>query len=245
MNDQARDRAQSFGSVAPDYDRYRPGYPEAAASLFPSLTGRKVADVGAGTGLLTSFLVGLGAQVTAIEVDPAMTDVLRSKAPAATVLLGAAESLPLRDASMDVVACSSAWHWFAQPAGESEFARVVRPGGHVFALWNGFDEDATWIEEIRQLREPNRQSPLARRQRAADFCDEWFRNVTQLKLPWTWSRTVDDVIGLFGTFSGLLAQKGDDRTRVLAEVRERLADHVVNGRLDLPMAVRGTTAIRQ
>lgn len=239
------ERARSFGSAALDYDRYRPGYPDEAATLFGPIAERTVVDVGAGTGLFTAFLARLGAHVIAVEIDPLMADVLRAAVPSATVYVAPAEALPLEDASADVVACSSAWHWFTQPQAASEFARVVRPGGDVFALWNGFDEDVSWLEEVRQLREPNRQSSFARRHRAADFPDEWFTDVTPVKLTWTWSRTIEEVVQVFGTYSGLLTQPEEDRARVLDDVRARLVPHAVAGRLDLPMAVRGTRAVRR
>ncbi|MBA2774343.1 MAG: class I SAM-dependent methyltransferase, partial [Nocardioidaceae bacterium] len=65
-------RALTFGQMAEEYDRWRPGYPDAAVDwLAPPAPGR-VADVGAGTGRLTSLLLSRGLTVEAVEPDPRM-----------------------------------------------------------------------------------------------------------------------------------------------------------------------------
>ena len=54
-------RGLKFGTVAEEYDRFRPGPPPQAAALAGDLRGLDVLEVGAGTGKLTRFLLALGA----------------------------------------------------------------------------------------------------------------------------------------------------------------------------------------
>jgi 16S rRNA A1518/A1519 N6-dimethyltransferase RsmA/KsgA/DIM1 with predicted DNA glycosylase/AP lyase activity len=54
-----------------------------------------VLDLGAGTGKLTAILVGMGADVTAVEPDPAMIAQLRRELPSVRSLAGSAEEIPL------------------------------------------------------------------------------------------------------------------------------------------------------
>jgi 16S rRNA A1518/A1519 N6-dimethyltransferase RsmA/KsgA/DIM1 with predicted DNA glycosylase/AP lyase activity len=49
-----------------------------------------VLDLGAGTGKLTASLVSLGAEVIAVEPDPAMLDELRRALPTVRALPGSA-----------------------------------------------------------------------------------------------------------------------------------------------------------
>jgi 2-polyprenyl-3-methyl-5-hydroxy-6-metoxy-1,4-benzoquinol methylase len=75
-------RGSAFGAVADAYAEHRPDYPQAAVrwALEPAghaVAGLRVLDLGAGTGKLTAVLTGLGAQVTAVEPDPAMLAQLR------------------------------------------------------------------------------------------------------------------------------------------------------------------------
>lgn len=68
-------RAQSFGSVAEAYERFRPGYPAELFDLVTAYAGRPLRtalEIGAGTGKATRVLAGRGIAVTATDPDQAM-----------------------------------------------------------------------------------------------------------------------------------------------------------------------------
>jgi SAM-dependent methyltransferase len=239
-------RGLRFGTVAEDYDRYRPAPPPEAAGLFGDLTGHRVLEVGAGTGQLTRFLRGLGAEVSIIEPDDAMRAVLVRRSPEVTVLDGRAESVPAADASFDVVASSSAWHWFEQPAATIELARVLRDEGRIFVLWNGFSRDDPWMRELTRLRE--REGDSGRRPRgwhAELAVENLFREVRDVTIDWTYTLAIDDVVALFRTYSGAIIRSEDDRRAMDVAVRARLTARFGDGPAELPMTLRGTTARRR
>src|SRR5579863_10707560 len=107
----------SFGAAAAAYAEHRPDYAQAAVrwALEPA-TGPRVLDLGAGTGKLTATLVALGADVIAVEPDPAMLAELRRALPDVRALPGRARSVPLPDASVDAVLAGNAMHWFDMDA---------------------------------------------------------------------------------------------------------------------------------
>jgi SAM-dependent methyltransferase len=95
-----------------------------------------VLDLGAGTGKLTQILVDRYAQVIAVEPLDELRAILTERLPVADVRSGAAEAIPLEDASVDAVFAGQAFHWFANDAAVAEIARVLRPGGVLALLWN-------------------------------------------------------------------------------------------------------------
>jgi ubiquinone/menaquinone biosynthesis C-methylase UbiE len=142
------ERAASFARVADAYERARPGYPADAVLWLAGETPCDVVDLGAGTGKLTRSLAALGHHVVAVEPVAEMLDQLRTAVPGATAVLGSAESMPLPDGSVDVVACAQAFHWFDQEAALSEIARVLRPGGRIALVWNVRDERVPWVADL-------------------------------------------------------------------------------------------------
>src|SRR5690606_15874637 len=101
-----------FGVAASAYATHRPDYAEAAVWwALEAAPGRRVLDLGAGTGKLTATLLSTGVEVTAVEPDPAMLAELRHELPEVPALQGTAESIPLPDASVDAVLAGNAMHW--------------------------------------------------------------------------------------------------------------------------------------
>jgi len=149
--DEKRGRATSFASVADAYERGRPEYPLDAVRWLTGEEAADAVDLGAGTGKLTRGLVALGHRVTAVEPLPEMLEQLRRKVPSATAVTGSAEAIPLPDASVDVVVCAQAFHWFDHPVALQEIARVLRPGGRLALVWNTRDDRDGWVSELSDV----------------------------------------------------------------------------------------------
>src|SRR4029078_7627457 len=106
------DHARSFGTAADRYDRYRPAYSPAAVRCALGEGPLRVADVGAGTGILSRVVRGEGHAVVAIEPDDEMRALLKTVSPDIPAYEGTAEEIPLPDASVDAVVAGQAYHWF-------------------------------------------------------------------------------------------------------------------------------------
>lgn len=133
---------ERFSDCAGDYDLYRPGYPASLGHWLASRgMGAKtvVADVGAGTGIFSQFLLALGCEVFLIEPNAAMIERARHRLrrhPRATLLVARAEAIPLGTATVDWVTAAQAFHWFDAAAAKEAFTRSLRPGGQVLLVWN-------------------------------------------------------------------------------------------------------------
>jgi SAM-dependent methyltransferase len=148
------ERAGSFGRVAEEYERGRPGYPRAAIDWLLGERPLDVLDVGAGTGKLTAALADAGHRVVAVEPLPEMRAILTARLPDVRTLAGSAEALPLPDACVDAVAVGSAFHWFDRARAMPEIKRVLRAPGVLGLLGNGFDTSSRWVARVREILGP-------------------------------------------------------------------------------------------
>lgn len=137
------DGVERFDDRVADYVRFRPGYPVGVVSLLERELGAPppadVVDVGAGTGKLTELLADAGHRVIAVEPNEAMrAEAARLLGRRKTVELvdGSAEATGLPEECADAITVAQAFHWFDVDAARAEFARILRPGGRVFLLWN-------------------------------------------------------------------------------------------------------------
>ena len=140
----------AFAAVAGAYERGRPEYPPALLDLLRP--AGHVLDLAAGTGKLTRLLRTAPVRVTAVE--PLAE--LRAFLDADDVLDARAESLPLPDASIDLVTVGDAWHWFDHERAADEVARVTRPGGRVALVWQEPDTALAppWTDVLGRLLAP-------------------------------------------------------------------------------------------
>ena len=154
-------RRLSFGSVAGDYDRYRPAPPPQALDWLIPPDASAVLDLAAGTGAVTRLLIGRAARVVAVEPDERMRAVLAARCPEAEVLEGRGEDIPLPDASVDAVVIASAWHWLDPERAVPEIARVLRPGGALGVIWVSRDSRVDWVAEFNGLMREAREADRA------------------------------------------------------------------------------------
>lgn len=147
----------AFDSLAEDYDRGRPHWP---SSLLDGIEGTAVLDLAAGTGKLTTLLVDRFEVVHAVEPLAGMRSVLERNVPAANVLAGSAERIPLDDASVDAAFVAEAFHWFDSAAAVRELARVLRRGGRLVVCFNDYSLMAQLPDAFRdELRAATKDLP--------------------------------------------------------------------------------------
>ncbi|CAN5141608.1 class I SAM-dependent methyltransferase [soil metagenome] len=147
-----------YSQQAKSYSSGRPDYPaelhDWLVDVLGATAGKLVVDLGAGTGKFTKRVVATGADVIAIEPVAAMREQARLTVPGIKVLDGSAESTGLDTASVDVIVCAQAFHWFATDAALREMHRVLRPGGRLGLIWNVRDESTPWVAKITDLITP-------------------------------------------------------------------------------------------
>lgn len=108
------------------------------------LAGRRVIEVGAGTGRVTALLARAGADVHAFDRAPAMIEVAREHVPGVRFDVADARALPVDDGSADALVAGWVYGhlrlwmpdgWRAEiGAALDEAARVVAPGGAIVVI---------------------------------------------------------------------------------------------------------------
>jgi SAM-dependent methyltransferase len=237
-------RRLSFGSVAADYDRYRPGPPPQALDWLVPPDARAILDLAAGTGVVTRQLIGRAARVIAVEPDARMRAVLAARCPEAEVMDGRGEDIPLPDASVDAVVVSAAWHWLDPGRAVPEITRVLRTGGTLGVMWTARDGRVPWVAEFNALARESREAdraaerPAGRRRREVTFPPGTpLSPPEERRFEFSLAMTSEQLAGLLGTYSGVITLEEEQRAAFSRRVTAFL-DRQPWGQADVPLICR-------
>jgi SAM-dependent methyltransferase len=131
---------------------------ERAVNALALRPGQRVLDAGCGTGQWAVGFARFGCTVTAIDLAPAMLERARARAAEAGVAItfreGDLGALEEPDGSVEAVHCRCVLQFSPDPAGVlREFARVLAPGGRLYAAVPGA-LSPIYAESYRRLLEP-------------------------------------------------------------------------------------------
>jgi SAM-dependent methyltransferase len=247
-------RAGSFGGVAAQYERYRPGPSPAAVDwILPGPVGT-VVDLGAGTGALSRLLLDRADEVIAVEPDDRMRSILIEQVPAVRAVKGRGESMPLPDHSVDAVVASSSWHWMEPVSALHEVGRILVPGGTMGAVWSGPDPEGPFLVQAQALLAEQPPADGSQGTEVADvILGDARRPLPSLEIPggvpfdqpehevfrWDVALNADELIGLLGTLSSIITLPEERRRRVTDEARRLLRELLgVEGDVTVDVAFR-------
>src|ERR1044072_7463235 len=148
---------QRFSNRVENYVKYRPHYPAAMVTYLQErfgFTSGAIADIGAGTGILTKLLLDAGYTVYAVEPNGPMLDkaiALLNEYPGFTAVTGTAENTTLPNNSVDAVMAAQAFHWFNAEKSRAEFTRILKANGLVVLVWNERRVDSAFEKEYEVL----------------------------------------------------------------------------------------------
>jgi ubiquinone/menaquinone biosynthesis C-methylase UbiE len=237
-----------FGQVAKSYAKAREDIP---VSLMDSLyirgvffDGKKVADIGCGTGALTRKIAIRKANVTG--VDP-LEELLqhaaalnKSKNYNIPYLQGTSENTGLGDSQFDLVTVMRAWHWFDREKAIAEMKRILKEKGTLIVIDSGFLTGPLVIEKTFEvlsryvsggLKPAGAKADSSKRINGfpVEWFDEWQTNGFELrdfyKLNYNVSFTKDAWIERVESISWLAGLEKDVRNKALEDLTESLSDH--------------------
>lgn len=229
--DPSRAAAWTAAEAAAVYERGRPAYAEQAVdfALAPvrDRPRLRALDLGAGTGKLTRQLLARGVHTVAVEPAGGMRAALARAVPAAEVLTGSAEELPLPAGAVDLVTAGQAFHWFDRDRALPEIARVLRPGGVLALLYNSRDDAVDWVRALSDLvGELDKADYLSRtRGRVPDELPPHFALDGTLRAPHDQQLDAAGLVDLVSSRSYVIAMPAGERAALLARVVELTRTH--------------------
>lgn len=138
--------------------------------ILDSLPAAITLDAACGTGRYAEHLSALGQRVIGIDSSPEMLARARTRVPRAEFLQGDLHRLPLARDHVDIIVCALALtHLPDLEPVMAEFARVLRPGGHL--VISDVHQELVALGSVPRVRSPAGEPGLlpAHRHRASDY----------------------------------------------------------------------------
>jgi SAM-dependent methyltransferase len=207
-------------------------------------SGSAVLEIGAGTGQATIPMLDLGARVTAIEPGAALVRELlaRTAGYRLVTIETTFEDALVPEASFDIVASATAFHWVDPAVGVRKAAQALRDFGWL-AVWSNVYGDPERPDPFHEAIQPllrsyapelsrpeaARPEDVARPEEANDCSD--FDEAEEHVFRWEATHNPAEVRALFSTFSPWIALPAERREPLLdalhALARDEFAGRVV------------------
>lgn len=137
------DSKDKFTNKVEEYIKYRPSYPKEFIDYLFNEVGISsdsiVADIGAGTGILTKQFGDKVRTIFAVEPNLNMRTACQeycSHLQNMVLIDGSAEDTGLEDGSVNFITVAQAFHWFDRDKCKMEFKRILKANGKVVLVWN-------------------------------------------------------------------------------------------------------------
>jgi SAM-dependent methyltransferase len=213
-----------FSSRAEDYAKYRPSYPAQAidtilAGLAP-VSELLVADVGAGTGISSHLIAERGVSVIATEPNKEMREAIQEHGKI-RVCDATAENTSLPDASVDLVTCFQAFHWFNPELALIEFHRILKPKGRLALVWNNRDTTNELVNEYSHLVQTvSENHPAESRMESVEplFRSQLFTNIRESNFIYQQELDLNGFIGRAMSVS-YLPREGEKHEQLITGLR--------------------------
>lgn len=229
-----RRRAEAFGAVAADYDRYRPRYPDALITHIVDRPGLRILDVGAGTGISSTQLIEAGARVIAVEPDPRMAEICAAKG--ITVEHSTFEQWDPAGRHFDAVVFGQSFHWVQPGPALAKVASVLSDSAHLVLMWNRItpvspsraDLDSVYAE-YSSVGQSTPVDPAAEAAVIAVIEEHGF-TAKRVDFNEELHYRTDDWLGMVATQSNHLVMEPGPGAELLARLRERIGAGGVSAR---------------
>lgn len=219
-----RQRANSFGGAAQNYDAYRPRYPDQLIDDVLAPDAHRVLEAGAGTGIASMQMIERGAELLAVEPDARMAAVAQAKG--IPVELATFEQWDPAGRRFDRVVFAASFHWVDPAVALPKIREVLDDGGKLALIWNRLRPTSPTRAEFEAIyqdymniethRHDGNPDQIVDRLAAAGF------TATQQRYHHDLHYSAQQWIDIAFTFSNQLILAADQATELRARLVERI-----------------------
>ncbi len=245
-----QEKAWTFDTVAADYEKIRPGYPDelyrAVFAYRPIGPGSRAVEVGIGGGQATLPVLMTGCAVTAVEYGEQLARGCREKFgafPGFSVTTGRFEQVSLPGDSYDLVYAASAFHWIPEEIGYAKVFRLLKSGGAFARFANhpyraGDNPDlfeainevyaAYYYTYYKEKEQPDRYPAYSEEQAAekAQIAEKYgFTDIQYALFHRTRTLSAGEYRALIGTYSDHIAMEESVREKFFDEIEKVIGLH--------------------
>jgi SAM-dependent methyltransferase len=219
-----RERANSFGGAAQNYDAYRPRYPDQLIDDVLAPDAHRVLEAGAGTGIASMQMIERGAELLAVEPDPRMAAVAQAKG--IPVELATFEDWEPAGRRFDRVVFAASFHWVNPAVALPKIRDLLDDGGKLALIWNRLRPTSPTRAEFeaiyRDYTDIGTHSGDGRPREVAEMIAAAGFTVTERKYPHDLHYSAQQWVDIAFTFSHQLLVPADKAD----ELRARLIDRI-------------------
>ncbi|EJD02317.1 S-adenosyl-L-methionine-dependent methyltransferase [Fomitiporia mediterranea MF3/22] len=231
-----------FGATKAElYDAVRPYYPkEVVTHIRTALSVKdklRIVEIASGTGKFTKSLVAnlewkkCLAELKCVEPNEGMRVVFTRTMddPRVSLANGTFDNTGVPDNWADLVVVATAIHWCLDfEAAMNEFVRILKPDGVVCLVWNIEDPSrAAWLKQCYDACLPKREnSPSSGKnmERWREIFDlpvykQNFGSPEETTIRYSEPRTLDSIVALFMTWSGIAVLPEAEKEEVKDQIR--------------------------
>ena len=225
-----RQRANSFGGAAHNYDTHRPRYPDRLIDDVLAPDAHRVLEAGAGTGIASMQMVDRGADVLAVEPDSRMAAVAQAKG--IPVELATFEDWDPAGRRFDRVVFAASFHWVDPAVALPKIRGVLEGGGKLALIWNRLrptNPTRAEFEAIyRDYMDVETRRGDGNPEEVIDMIAAAGFTVTERKYPHDLHYSAQQWADIAFTFSNQLILADDQATELRARLIERIGSDGVS-----------------
>jgi SAM-dependent methyltransferase len=236
-------RKHWYGSVADDYNKVRPRYPQNLTDRVVELaqlssdatilevgcgpSDATILEVGCGPGNATISFARLGFSIVCLEPNPEFCRLVQHNCqeyPLVKILNISLEEWQLEASKFDVVLAANSWHWIPPEVKYSKSAQALRDNGFLILLWNMTPEPNYEAHAPSLTRYEGRemQEEILRGFGQNILDSGLFRDLISEQIPCNVSYSTDDYLMLLNTFSQYRAIAPQTKNSLFEGLKDKL-----------------------